>query len=42
MASFDDDTDALGLDGLLNCLRELRGEALLHLQAAGKDLYEAR
>src|SRR5690242_11977028 len=40
VASLNDHTDALRLDGVLNCFRDLRGQPLLHLQPAGKHFHQ--
>ena len=42
MAGLDDHADALRLDGVLDRLGDLRGQALLNLQAAREDFDEAR
>src|SRR5208282_6795682 len=42
VASLDHYTDTLRLDRVLNSLGDLRGQALLNLQAAGKGFDEAR
>src|SRR5208282_2197088 len=41
MPGLDDHADALGLDGVLDRLGDLRGQALLDLQAARKQFDEA-
>src|ERR1022692_2763071 len=42
MPGLDDNADALGLDGALDGLRNLRGQAFLDLQAAREGIDEAR
>src|ERR1700724_1914902 len=42
MPGLDDNPDALRFDGVLDRLRNLRGQPLLDLQAAREGFYEAR
>src|SRR5450432_1572032 len=41
MACFDHHTHTQRLNRILNCLSYLHGEALLYLQTAGKNIYQA-